>query len=278
MGFLVNHDSVEAQSLSGGALRQRLVDTKQLPGTACLFDRVTFDAGTAMDLAVDATAVIWGQVLAGSATLLTNDAPRPLAELDAFLLPPGFTGTLRSDDGAELVVLTVPDAAGLDPDLASIGSQPQFVDLSLEPLLQSEHDERKRIYMASKALFGTTAVAGEIVIFPPGSSGKNHHHTGAEHFQYIMRGTGTAFQNEQPHRIRPGDLVYKYEGERHFVQNDPDTEMAFVEFFVPGVWETEWADPALACTWAPTGTSISGETPTREIAAHTSDGTVYEDV
>jgi quercetin dioxygenase-like cupin family protein len=278
MGFIVNRDSVEAQSLTGGALRQRLVDTNHVPGTACLFDRVTFDAGTGMDLAVEATAVLWGQVLAGSATLLTGDTERPLAELDAFLLPPGFTGTLRSEHGAELVTLTVPDAAGLDPDLSSIGSEAKFVDLSTEPLLQSEHDERKRIYMASKALFGTTALAGEIVIFPPGSAGKNHHHTGTEHFQYIMRGSGTAFLDEAPHRVGAGDLVYKHEGERHFVQNDPDTELAFVEFFVPGVWETEWADPALACTWAPTGTSISGEDPTREIAAHTSDGTVHEDV
>jgi mannose-6-phosphate isomerase-like protein (cupin superfamily) len=229
---------------------------------------VLFDPGAGLDVVVDATAVMWGQVLSGRATLLVGHERRPLSELDAFLLPPGFAGPLSSDEGAELVNLTVPDAAGLDPDLASIGSQPQFVDLSLEPLLQSEHDERKRIYMASKALFGTTA----------GSAGKNHHHTGAEHFQYTMRGSGTAFLNEQPHRVRAGDLVYKSEGERHFVQNDPDTEMAFVEFFLPGVWETEWADPALACTWAPTGTSISGEAPTREIAAHTSDGTVYEDV
>lgn len=73
-------------------------------------------------------------------------------------------------------------------------------------------------------------------------------------------------------------LVYKYEGERHFVQNDPDTEMALVELFVPGAWETEWADPSLACTWAPTGTNLEGTDPTRDIAAHTSDGTVHEDV
>lgn len=278
MGVIVNEDQVAPETLPGGARRQRLVDGERIPGTACLFDRVVFDAGTRMEVVVDTAAVMWGQVLSGSAVVHTPGGGRPLAELDAFLFPPGFGGAVESGEGAELVMLTVPDAASFDPDLHAIGSEPQFVDLSIEPLLQSQHDERMRIYMASKALFGTTALAGEIVIFPPGSAGKNHHHTGTEHFQYIMRGTGTAFQNETPHRIRPGDLVYKHDGERHFVQNDAAAEMAFVEFFVPGVWETVWADPALACTWAPTGTSISGEAPSREIAAHTSDGTIYEDV
>jgi quercetin dioxygenase-like cupin family protein len=278
MGALVNQDQVTSETMPGGARRQRLVNGDSIPGTASLFDRIVLDATTTFAVAVEQGAVMWGQVLTGSASLDFGGETRTLSELDAFLLPPGFNGTLRSSDGAELVTLTVADAGESDPQLSSLDSHPQFVDLSTEPLLQSQHDERKRIYIASKSLFGTTALAGEIVIFPPGSAGKNHHHTGTEHFQYIMRGTGTAFLNEEPHRIRAGDLVYKHEGERHFVQNDPDTEMAFVEFFVPGVWETEWADPALACTWAPTGTSISGGAPTREIAAHTSDGTLYEDV
>ena len=278
MGEIINEHVITAMTLAGGARRQRLIDADRVEGTRCLFDRVMLDVGTSMTVDVAGTVIVWGQILGGAAVLTSAGTERPLSELDAFFLPPDTDATLRSADGAELVTLSVPEATTLDPDLAAITPEPQFVDLSREPLLQSEHDERQRIYMASKALFGTTALAGEIVIFPPGSSGKNHHHTGAEHFQYIMRGTGTAYLDEQPHRIGAGDLVYKYEGERHFVQNDPDTEMAFVEFFVPGAWETEWADPALACTWAPTGTNLDGTDPTRQIAAHTSDGTVHEDV
>ena len=278
MGEIISEGDVAGEVLDGGARRQRLIDTVRIEGTKCLFDRVTFGPTTSMTIDVASTDIVWGQVLGGSAEFTGGDTGRPLSELDAFFLPPGTHATISSADGAEIVTLTVPDAVALDPDLTSIQAGPQFVDLSQEPLLQSEHDERQRIYMASKALFGTTALAGEIVIFPPGSSGKNHHHIGAEHFQYIMRGTGTCYLSELGHRIGAGDLIYKYEGERHFVQNDPDTEMAFVEFFVPGAWETEWADPTLACTWAPTGTNLDGTDPTRDIAAHTSDGTVYEDV
>ena len=92
--------------------------------------------------------------------------------------------------------------------------------------------------------------------------------------------------------VRVGDLVFcsgqvALDAATGEVEEKPDSgtitvgstvEMAFVEFFVPGVWETEWADPAVACTWAPTGTNLDGGEPTRHIAAHTSDGTVHEDV
>lgn len=114
-----------------------------------------------------------GQVLDGTAALRVGDDDPPLSELDAFLLPPGSDVSLVSEGGAELITLTVPDAMAFDPSLASIGPDPQFVDLSLEPLLHYEHDDRMRIYLASKTLFGTTARSGEIVIFPPGSAGKN---------------------------------------------------------------------------------------------------------
>ena len=86
------------------------------------------------------------------------------------------------------------------------------------------------------------------------------------------------FIDEKPHRIRPGDLVYKYDGERHFCQNDDETELAFLEFFAPGEGETVWVDSDRSCTWSPTGQNLRGGEASRQIASHTSDGTVYEDV
>lgn len=278
MAELFNQDEVTAEILPGGAQRRRLLDGDRVGSTRCLFDRLTFAAGDTLDLHLASSAAAWAQVVAGSVQLSTDIGNRPLAELDACFLPPGFVGTMTSSDGAELISLGLPDAIQVDPSLASAGPEPQFVDLSVEPLLQSEHDERQRIYVASHALFGMTAFAGEIVIFPAGVISSNHHHVGAEHFQYIVRGSGTVFLDEQPHRMRAGDFIYKYDGERHYCQNDDDGELVFVEFFAPGEWETVWADPELSCTWSPTGENLSGGAPSREIASHTSDGTVYEDV
>ena len=278
MAELFNQDEVTAEILPGGAQRRRLLDGDRVGGTRCLFDRLTLDAGATLELHLASSAAAWAQVVAGSVKLSSDTGNRPLSELDACFLPPGFVGTMTSSDGAELISLCLSDAIQVDPSLASVGPEPQYVDLSVEPLLQSEHDERQRIYVASHALFGMTAFAGEIVIFPAGVISSNHHHIGAEHFQYIVRGSGTVFLDEQPHRMRAGDLIYKYDGERHYCQNDDEGELVFVEFFAPGEWETVWADPELRCTWSPTGENLIGGAPSREIASHTSDGTVYEDV
>jgi quercetin dioxygenase-like cupin family protein len=278
MAELFNQDAVPGDLLPGGARRQRLIDDERVTGSQCLFDRLTLEAGASLDLQVPKTGIVWAQVVLGSAELQYDDGRRELAELDAFFLPPGSGGKLTSSSGAELISLSVPEAATFDSSLALVDTAPQFVNLSTEPLLQSEHDERTRIYVATAKLFGTTALAGELVIFPPGTTSQNHHHVGAEHFQYILRGSATVFLNETPHRIRAGDLVYKFDYERHYCQNDDDGELAFVEFFVPGEWETVWANPEASCTWSPTGQNMKGGAPSREIESHTSDGTVYEDV
>ncbi len=278
MAELFNETSVTAESLPGGAHRQRLIDESRIAESNCRFDRLTLDAGATLDLQVPKSELVWGQLLEGSATLHAFGQEQPLAESHVFFLPPGFEGLLTSSDGAVLIRLELANAVKLDPEFADVEPNAQFFDLGAEPVLQSEHDERTRVYVATKSLFGTTALAGELVIFPAGTVSSNHHHVGAEHFQYILRGEGTVFLDETPYRIQAGDLVYKYDLERHYCHNDGDTELAFVEFFVPGEWETVWVEPERSCTWAPTGETLQGGAPSREIAAHTSDGTVYEDV
>jgi hypothetical protein len=37
-------------------------------------------------------------------------------------------------------------------------------------------------------LAGTKAIKGEMIIYPPGTAAANHHHEGAEHFMYVLRG------------------------------------------------------------------------------------------
>src|SRR5690606_35700204 len=129
---------------------------------------------------------------------------------------------------------------------------------------------RKRIYLVTPKLFGTTAMRGEMIIDPPGTSAPDHHHEGAEHFMYFLRGRGTAWANGKPFPVRGGDVVWYPDLERHYLKADSVEGMAFVEFFVPGVYKTIWADPSQVCTWLPTGRDIEGRLPVREIKAHSS--------
>ena len=278
MSVIFNEKGVSAEELPGGIRRQRLIDADRVEGAVCRFGRLTVEAGGGAGFRLSDSEIVWGQMLEGTATLNGADRSYELSASHVVFLPPGFEGSLYSSKGAILITLTVPDAERFDSSIAGNALDVQCVDLEEEPVLQSEHDARTRIYVATKKLFGTSALVGELVAFPPGTTSSNHHHTGAEHFQYMLRGQATVFLDEQPTRIRAGDLVYKYDLERHYCTNDGNDEMAFVEFFIPGQYDTVWVNESTRCAWEPTGKNLRGGEPTRTMAKHTSDGTLYEDV
>ena len=278
MSMHVNRDDVAPELLPKGAIRRRLIDENSVPGTQCRFDVLTIGAGGSLELRLPRRGVAWAQVLNGTLTVQGSGEDRVLGDSQLLFLANAFAGRLVSDKGAELIFLEVPDASRFDsgPEAGLPGVQ--SVDLGMEPMLQSEHDERTRLYIATPKLFGTRALIGELVAFPPGTVSQNHHHVGAEHFQYVLRGEATVYLNETPRRLRAGDLLYKYDLERHYCENDGSGELVFVEFFVPAEYETVWVNPERSCAWSPTGKSALGGVPSRQIAAHTSDGSYHQDV
>jgi quercetin dioxygenase-like cupin family protein len=195
----------------------------------------------------------------------TTDA---LTDAHVVFLPPGFHGTLGTKTRGALLLAVVPDAATLDPEFAAKPPTYRVVDWKHEPLLGSEHDARRRIYLATPALFGTKALKGEMIIYPPQTASPNHHHVGAAHFMYFLKGGGTCYASEQPFTVRAGDVVYYGDAERHYLRGADDGEMVFSEFFVPGIFKTVWVEPNKACAWNPTGTNFLGTKASREIKAH----------
>ena len=270
MAVTVNESAVPAEAFGSTATRQRLLTRSVIEDTRVLLDRwVLGEAGqAAIDVRLGNLA--WFLVLEGAATLAFADQTEHLTDAHIALLPPGFQGRLESAGGAALLYAEVPDAGRFDPDFDRHPPRFRIVDWTREPVLDSKHDSRKRIYVATSGLFATKAIKGEMIIYPPGTEAANHHHEGAEHFMYVLKGRGTAYANESPIPVRSGDLIYYGDRERHYLRSEGATEMAFVEFFVPGVYKTTWAPGAAICTWLPTGRNIRGEKPAREIAAHSS--------
>jgi quercetin dioxygenase-like cupin family protein len=226
--------------------------------------------GGAAHLAVPARGLAWFQMLEGEAMLAHDGARRALTDAHVVFLPPRDIATLSSGRGAALLVGEIPDAASLDAN--TIENPPAFrvVDWTREPVLDSEHDARKRIYLVTPKLFGTKAVKGEMIIYPPGTAAANHHHEGAEHFMYVLRGRGTVYANEKPYRVRKGDVIYYPDRERHYLEAAADEELVFAEFFAPGEFKTIWVDESRICTWRPTGRDFRGRAQAREIKAHSS--------
>jgi quercetin dioxygenase-like cupin family protein len=270
MAITINESTVTAESIAAKVKCQHLLTAKHTPDGKVLLDRLTVDAGGAHALAIAAGDLAWVQILEGAATLAHAGGVASLTHAHIVFLPPGFRGTLATPTGVTLIYATVPDAVRFDAAFSRMPPQFKIVDWTREPLLNSEHDARQRIYVMTPQLFGTKAIKGEMIIYPPGTEAANHHHEGAEHFMYVLQGEGTAYANESPIPLRKGDLIYYDDRERHYLRSEGSQEMIFVEFFVPGEYKTIWAPGAAICTWTPTGRSIGGAKPAREIAKHSS--------
>ena len=136
-----------------------------------------------------------------------------------------------------------------------------------EPVLKSEHDDRKRVYLLSDSLVGTDSVKGELIVYPQSTSCPEHYHMGAEHYQFITSGSVFAVLDGEEKELNKFDLLYNFENEKHWFYTKDD-QCKFVEFFVPGENKTIWTQTTNVCTWSPIGTDIRGKSPSRHIEKH----------
>jgi len=270
MATIFNESAVAGEPAGQGAARQHLLTTTRVPGSGILLDRLALTPGGEALLTVPATSVAWIQLLDGQALLAHDGSRQTLTDAHVAFLPPGFAAMISSAGGAALLYGEIPDAGRFDAGFKQNPPSFRLADWTREPVLDSEHDARKRIYLVTPKLFGTKAVKGEMIIYPPSTAAANHHHEGAEHFMYVLRGRGTVYANEQPFPVRKGDVIYYPDRERHYLEAAADEELVFAEFFAPAEFKTIWVDESQICAWLPTGRDIRGRQPAREIKAHSS--------
>jgi quercetin dioxygenase-like cupin family protein len=270
MATIFNESTIAAEPDGNGVTRQRLLTEARVPGTGIHLDRLAIGAGGEARLTVNSTSVAWIQVLDGEASLAQGDSRQTLSDAHVAFLPPGFSAAIRSAHGATLLYGEIPDAARFDPTFKQSPPPFRLADWTREPVLDSEHDARKRIYLVTPKLFGTKVVKGEMIIYPPGTAAANHHHEGAEHFMYVLRGRGTVYASEKPFPVCKGDVIYYPDRERHYLEAAKNDELVFAEYFAPAEFKTIWVNENEICAWLPTGRDIRGRVPARDIKAHSS--------
>ena len=201
MPVLFNFDDVDAIPVAHGVTRRELITPERVGNDCLALDRWDMDAGSRLAVEVEDTDLAWFQLLDGSAVLDGSEGKHRLDTSHVVFLPPGFSGDLSTGAGTAVLYGAVPDAKRFDS--AFEASRPGFrcVNWRAEPMLDSEHDARKRIYLVTPTLFGTKAVKGEMIVYPPGTQASNHHHEGAEHFQYIISGRARHFSARSPTRF-----------------------------------------------------------------------------
>ncbi|MBI1205638.1 MAG: cupin domain-containing protein [Rhodopseudomonas sp.] len=269
MAIHFNESTIAPIVTADGVTRQPLLNRQRIPSILFDLDRLTIPSGGEIVLSISPGELGWFQMIDGSATLRADGDRMALTASHIGLLPPGFSGRLASDAGATLLLARVPDAARLDPTIDTAPPPFRIVDWQNEPLLQSEHDARKRIYLVTPKMFGTRAIRGEMIIYPPRTECPRHHHNGGAHFMYFLTGQGTCYAGkDQVMAVKPGDIVYYDDLEPHWVQGGTNGDMIFSEFFVPSAVQTIWDDPSQVCTWLPTGINHRGGSPSRVIEKH----------
>jgi len=267
MPVIVRGTEVAAEPVTTGVTAQSLLTLNSTGSDHVLLDLLSLANGTEFTFTLNDEAFGWIQVLQGSGNL--SDSEQELDPKFVTYLPLGYSGVFNAvNDSTKLLVATVPNAVRFDTNVADTPRAPLTTDWTHEPVLKSEHDERRRIYLATRSLTGTEAYRGEMIRYPAGTAAPEHHHEGAEHFQYVLAGSGTALLAGELSTLNTGDVLYNFENEIHAFRNDSDSEFVFVEFFVPGGCKTVWVPGADVCAWIPTGVDIMGRPPSRDISYH----------
>jgi len=269
MAIHFNENTVAPVVLADGVARQPLLNKQRIPGILFELDRLTVQPNSNITLAIAPRELGWFQMIAGTATIHTPGRKLRVTSDHIGLLPPGFEGSLASVAGATLLLASVPNVERLEPAILVHPPPFRVMDWQEEPLLQSEHDARKRIYIVTPKMFGTRAIRGEMIIYPPGTECPVHHHKGGAHFMFFLSGRGTCYAGaDQVMPVRPGDVIFYNDLEPHYVKGGTDGDLIFSEFFVPSAVATVWADPSKMCTWIPTELNYRGTKPSRVIEKH----------
>ena len=267
MTLLIKGSTIAEYVVSKGVSRKLLLNRHETGDSRLEINKYIVDSEAEIELNLEKDSLSWFHALTEGIMIdsVTFDK-------QSLLVLKGDNKTVIQNSGssiAEILLCTVPKVSRFLGAGEAIPFKTHSVDWSVEPVLLSEFDSRKRIYLASPGLWqGLSCVKGEMIIYPKGGTAPLHHHENAEHFQYIMEGTGTVTFENTEHIVEKGDVLYFFENEVHSFENKDADEFVFAEFFVPGDYKTIWAKDANVCTWLPTGKDLRGRKAARHIEKH----------
>lgn len=110
------------------------------------------------------------------------------------------------------------------------------------PKLHSTRDKRKRIDLVTPETVGTTALRGDMIVYPPSNAGSPHFHRDAHEVKVVLRGSGTYHIGDETVELRAGHIIWMMPGDIHFFETSPDEDLAFVEFWLPPTNDTVWVN------------------------------------
>ena len=214
MTLLIRGNEIKRYDISDGVSQQLLLNRHETGDSRLEIKKIILNPGFTHELELEQNSLNWLHAL--TRDLILDSQKFDEQSLRVFS---GNNHTIISNQGnteAEILYCTVPNVSRFLSHNEEIPFDSHVVDWSTEPVLLSEFDSRKRIYLASPGLWqGLSCVKGEMIIYPKGGTAPLHHHEEAEHFQYIMEGSGTVTFSNSEHIVEKGDILYFFENEVH---------------------------------------------------------------
>lgn len=262
-----NQTSVATEQVGTGLFRQVLLKDQRVNDATIRLARFKLEPGAGMRLNNSPKTLSWFQVLEGGMAFQAYYTDSMTDAHSAFL-PPGFNATLSSDHGVSLLYAEIPDISRIHA--GSLDSRPVFIvtEWEREPVLESEHDARKRVRLVAADICETAVMQVEMAVYPSGTASPECYNDGADTFMYFLTGRGTAQANGQEYSINQGDLVYFSNREQYSLKATNDSEMRFLEFYVPAEFKTVETDSRKTSAWRSTHRDIHGRETLLDQKAH----------
>jgi len=264
MPLIKKFDDIEFKSDSDGIKFKNLITKEDLVDSRVTLNYFELSAQKNLAIKNSENDLMWIQILSGSINIEDN-----IIDHNKIIF---IKGTKNIDCGAiepsNLVITKILNYKIHEKTPTDNFEQAtNIINWGNEPILKSEHDDRKRVYLLSETLADTDSVKGELIIYPKNTSCPEHYHVGAEHYQFLTEGNVVAVLDGKEYELSKYDVLYNFENENHWFYTK-NSNCEFVEFFIPGEAKTIWTQTTNVCTWSPIGTDINGKKPSRHIEKH----------
>ena len=163
-----------------GIIKKALLPKKLLSDERIDIAYLEIDNGKEFEIKNKPSELAWIQIIDG----LIKSGEELFDKSKIIFLSFGIEKKFSIKNKTKLIISKIPNAINFEnKQYKNFKKELLTIDWHKEPVLNSEHDSRKRIYLLSETLSKTSAVKGELIIYPSNTRAPEHFHVGAEHYQ-----------------------------------------------------------------------------------------------
>ncbi|HYM68526.1 MAG TPA: cupin domain-containing protein [bacterium] len=160
--------------------------------------------------------------------------PRTFAALDDTQ-----RATLEGTDAPDTLILSVlAPAPGAPHSLPGARTGGTVLDIAEQPVVEEPASGKRRVYLATETTTGSKRAHGMVVTYRADTVTPMHHHPNASSLFVFLDGSGVVVANGREIPVDPGVAIRYGRGDRHALRCADGRGMRFLEFHIPGAYET----------------------------------------